>query len=129
MNRVLMVLGVLLALSGLSCESGPVAGELTFNLTTPNADDGAVQLAVAAVAPNTLTSIAASCSGCKVFATKVGENQYRAVVTGTIGAGALVRVGVSDVNNSANYSAQVSAVASRTFVLRATGGYTLAVAP
>jgi len=130
MTRRRIALIAVLALAGWSCgEPGPVAGELTFNLTTPNTDDGAVQIAVSTVAPNMLTSVAAACGGCKAFTAKVSDTQYRAVITGTIGAGAVVRVGVSDVGPRTSYSGQVVAVASRTFVVRSAAAYTLVLAP
>jgi hypothetical protein len=69
----------------------------------------------------------AACSGCKVFLVKVSESQYKGVVTGNIGAGALFRLGVSDTRKPTNYSVVINGVASRTFALRAASGYSATI--
>ena len=107
---------------------GPVAGELTFNLTTPHVDDGAVRFTVTATGSNSLTSVSAACASCQLFWRSASDTEYRGVVTGTLGAGPLVRVGVSDTGSPGDYSIQVNAAASTTFVIRSTGGYGLAPA-
>ena len=129
--RVRSRAGVVLALAALlggGCKTGtvaPVAGELTVNLTTPNADDGAILLKIAGSGGETVTSVTASCSGCRIFSGVVSGTEVRAVLTGTIAAGAVARVSVSDVNTPASYSVQILDVASRTYVRRATTGYSL----
>jgi hypothetical protein len=121
-TRYLAGLTLGLALVGLSCD-GTKAGELGVDLTTPNSDDGAVQFTAIAAAPLSITGGTASCSGCKLFLVKVSDTQYKGVVTGNIGAGALFRLGVSDTKKPANYSVVINAVSSRTSVLRTASGY------
>jgi hypothetical protein len=120
MKRVfsLAALGLALALS--SCKDGPAAGELAVELATPNADDGAIMFTATASAASeaTITGATAGCSGCKIFVVKVNDTQYKGVLTGTIAAGTIFRVGVSDTKKPANYSVVINAVSNRTFVLR-----------
>jgi hypothetical protein len=122
-HRHLTALTLGLALLGQSCKEGPKAGELQVDLTTPNSDDGAVQFTAIAAATFTLSGATAACSGCKLFVVKVSDSQYKGVVTGNIGAGALLRLGVSDTRKPANYSIVINAVSSRTFVIRSASGY------
>jgi hypothetical protein len=109
-----------------SC-SGPVAGELTISLVTPNSDDGAILVRVTASESKEVTSITVVCSGCTIFKEQPSATEVRAVVTGNLAAGPLVRIGVSDTKSPDAYSAQVQQVASRTYQVRATSGYALTV--
>ena len=122
-NRYLAALTLGLALLGQSCKEGPKAGEFSVDLTTPNSDDGAIQFTAVAAASLSITGATASCAGCKVFIVKVNASQYKGVVTGTIGAGTIFRLGVSDTKKPSNYSVVINAVSSRTFVLRTASGY------
>lgn len=108
-------------------DSGPTAGLLTFSLTTPNGDDGAVAFTLHATAPATITGAEAACTGCRVFSRVVSETEIRGIVTGTIGAGPLVRVTASDLRTPTDYTATVQQVATRTYGIRGTGGYSLTV--
>ena len=133
MNKRTIGLATIAILFGLSCgDSGPgdptpVAGNLTFSLTTPNADDGAVLITMTATGGNTITAIAAACSGCLLFSEIVSATQVKGVVTGTLSAGPLVRITVSDANTPSAYSGQINQVASTTFEVRSTSGYALTV--
>ena len=120
-------LAVLLGLVVAACSSGPEPGELTFELTTPNSDDGAIQFRLTATLPNTLTGVSAGCAGCTVFSEATSETEILGVVTGQIRAGRLVRVSVSDVQTPEAYRASVVAVASRDFGLRSAPRYRLSL--
>jgi len=119
---------VLVALAAGSCDSGPSAGDLVFNLTTPNQDDGAVQFRLTSVAPAAIVDVAAECQGCQVFTQAVSDTEVRGVLLGTVVPGAALRVTVSD-RKAAGYAATVAAVSNRQYGLRSAVGYTLAPAP
>jgi len=117
---------VALAILGLGgCDSGPKAGEVVFDLTTPNQNDGAIQFRLTAVAPNTLDGVTAGCAGCQVFTEAVSETEIRGVLIGNVVPGEALRVLVSDRKARQAYTGQLVAVASRTYVLGTTIGYTL----
>ncbi len=126
MNRWLWGAVLAQALASLSCD-GPEAGEFTVDLVTPNGDDGAAVLSVASASPKELLGIAAACNGCRIFFEQVSESEIRAVVTGPLSGGPLVRVTVSDVGAKSAYTARLQQVASRNFELRPIAGYRLAV--
>jgi len=102
-------------------------GEVTFDLTTPNQDDGAIQFVVTAVEPATLLAVNAACTGCTVYAIPTGETEIRGVLTGPVVPGAALRVTVSDVGNRSAYAATVVAVANRAYAVRSIEGYGLTV--
>lgn len=110
-----------------SCSGGPVAGDLTVSLVTPNSDDGAVLLKVTASESKEVTGASVACSGCQIFLEKPSATELRAVITGTVVAGPLLRVSVSDTKSPASYTVQIQQVASRTYQVRSTGGYSLTV--
>jgi hypothetical protein len=122
-----VALGVALVLAG-GCDSGPKAGEVVFNLTTPNLNDGAIQFRLTAAAPNTLDGVTAGCAGCQVFTEAVSETEIRGVLIGNVAPGQALRVLVSDRKARDAYTGQVVAVASRTYALGSTTGYSLAPA-
>ena len=119
------LLAVLALLSG-SC-SGPVAGELTISLVTPNSDDGAIVVRVTASESKEITSAMVACGGCRIFMEQPSATELRAVVTGDLAAGPLVRVSVTDTKQPSSYTAQITAVAGRTFQVRSASGYSLTV--
>ena len=109
-----------------SC-SGPVAGDLTVSLVTPNSDDGAVLVKVTASESKEVTGASVACSGCQIFLEQPSATELRAVITGTVAAGPLLRVSVTDTKSPSSYTVQIQQVASRTYQLRSTGGYSLTV--
>jgi hypothetical protein len=102
--------------------SGP--GDLTFELTTPNQDDGAIQFTLRAPEAQTLGAVTAACAECEVFVEAVSAAEVRGVVVGPVGAGPLLLVGVSD-RGADDYTATIQAAASRTYQLRDVSQYTL----
>ncbi len=125
LRLLVVLLGLMVVVA--ACSSGPEPGELTFELTTPNSDDGAIQFRLTATLPNTLTGVSAGCAGCTVFSEATSETETLGVVTGQIRAGRLVRVSVSDVQTPEAYRASVVAVASRDFGLRSAPRYRLSL--
>ncbi len=121
-----VLLGLMVVVA--ACSSGPEPGDLTFELTTPNSDDGAIQFRLTSTLPNTLTGVSAGCAGCTVFSEATSETEILGVVTGQIRAGRLVRVSVSDVQTPEAYTASVVAVASRDFGLTSAAQYRLSLA-
>lgn len=109
-----------------SC-SGPVAGDLTVSLVTPNSDDGAVLVKVTASDSKELTGASVACSGCQIFMERPSTTEIRAVITGTVVAGPMLRVSVTDTKSPSSYTVQITQVASRTYQPRSTSGYSLTV--
>ncbi|HRP07505.1 MAG TPA: hypothetical protein PLL69_03365 [Gemmatimonadales bacterium] len=94
-------------------------GWLTIQFTTPNSDDGAVQLRVTGPA---LDSVVADSryDGFGTASATVGD----LVATGSIVTGNLARFRVPDVNRTSEYSVSVVAVAQKsTYALRSMSGY------
>ncbi len=128
-RRILALAGLGLALLAASCKEGPTAGELAVNLTTPNADDGAIQFTATATTPTVITGVSQACGGCKLFVVKVSDTQYKGVLTGQLAAGTLFRIGVSDTKAS-GYAVAINAVANRTYANRnSTTGYSITLGP
>jgi hypothetical protein len=111
-----------LALLGACGESGP--GDVTFSLTTPNQDDGAIQFTILAPESQTLGAVTAACTGCEVFVQAVTATEVRGVLLGPVAAGPVLLVSVSD-RGTDDYTATIQAVASRTYQLRDIPQYTL----
>jgi hypothetical protein len=100
----------------------PVAGELVVKLTSPNATDGA--LIVRVVGPVTDVTPVGSY---RVSFTTQG-NMTRAIITGDIVSGDLLRIKVPDVSALDGYFASVEQAASRIdYALFSTSGYLLSV--
>lgn len=94
-------------------------GWLTVQFTTPNSDDGAVQLRVTGPA---LDSVVAD-SRYDSFGT-ASATVGNLVATGNIATGNLARFRVPDVNRAAEYSVSVVAVAQQgSYALRGSSGY------
>ena len=114
-------LAVISALVLGSCETDagpkqPVPGALTFELQTPNAQDGAllVQLSGPAL---TVGAVSATGAGNQLFARMSGST-LKVAVFGTIQAGPVFTVSVPDLARASQYSATVSEVADAGNALR-----------
>ncbi len=116
----------LLALASESC-SGPVAGELTVALVTPNNDDGAIVVRVTASESKEITGVSLACGNCKIFNEQPSTTELRAVLTGDLAAGPLLRVSVTDTREPSSYTAQITALATRTYQVRSASRYSLTV--
>ncbi|HYK82372.1 MAG TPA: hypothetical protein VEU55_04445 [Gemmatimonadales bacterium] len=118
-----------LALGGAgSCidSTSPRAGPLTVSLTTPNAGlDGAILLTV--TGPSALTSVTAA-PGLHVFAEPLSATNHFAVL-GPLPNGAILTIGVTDVNQASQYVATIQDVAATTYQLRTLSAYSLRITP
>ncbi|MCZ6916788.1 MAG: hypothetical protein O7I93_08430 [Gemmatimonadetes bacterium] len=126
MRRHLALLAAMLALAG--CDTRQ-SGELVYSLATPNGDDGAVQFTIQATPGYEIIGVTTSCSACELFTRRVSDLHLRAVITGPIGSGPLLRVKVSDLETPRVYTVQIVQVASRGYELRSTAGYSLTLLP
>jgi hypothetical protein len=98
--------------------AGPTAGWLTVQLSTPNSNDGAVQLAVAGPA---IDSVAIT--DYDGFASRT-SNTVNMVIDGQITSGNVARILVPDISLAGDYQASVSAAAARdSYGLQSTQGY------
>lgn len=114
-----------LALAG--CIDGPTAGEVTVDLVTPNADDGAVMFTVQTAAPNQLLGATGACAACLAFVHAVSDTEHRVIVTGPLAAGPIARLQVSNTSPTVVFRVELRQVARRDYAIRATGGYGLTV--
>jgi hypothetical protein len=126
-RRAWECLAILLVLAGVgSCRdvTNP-AGILTLSLVTPNPGaDGAVLLTV--TGPGALTSVTAA-NGLRVFSQTLAATNHFAV-TGPLPNGAILTIGVSDVNRVGDYTATIQDVAASDYTLRSLAGYSLTIA-
>jgi len=131
MNRTftLTTLAALLAV-GISCGrdgSGPVAGNLKIQLTSPNSGaDSAIVFTI--TGPAALTS-AAPGTGLRLFAQPLGGTVTRFALTGRLTTSTtILTIGVASVNAVAQYVGTIQGVAQPDYVLRPLpGNYALTV--
>jgi len=111
----------------LGCEdSGPKAGPLKVNLTTPNnGGDGAILLTVSG--PGVLAG-AAPRAGLRLFA-RPFTTVNKVALTGALTNGTILTIEVPDVSKASAYSATIQQVATPAYQLRALTGYSLTVVP
>ena len=122
MRRSWVVLLAVLAFLG--CDTRQ-SGELVYALETPHNDDGAIQFTLQASPGYEILGVTTSCSSCELFIRGISARHVRAVVTGPLGSGPLLRVMVSDVETPRVYTAQIVQVSSMGYELRSTVGYRL----
>jgi len=104
-----------------------VPGELTLSLVTPNGGaDGAILLVVKGPAPITSASVPSG-SGLRLFAGPLGADSAKFAITGSLANGAIVVLGVADVNRVASYNAFIRQVAANDYTLRSLVGYGVTV--
>jgi len=131
MNRAFAVtaLAALLAM-GASCGGdggGPVAGNLSVRLTSPNSGaDSAMVFTI--TGPAALTSVTPGV-GLRLFAQPLGGTTTRFALTGRLTtATTILTIGVENVNAVAQYGGSIQGVAQPNYVLRPLpGGYALSV--
>ena len=101
----------------------PVAGDLTVAYTGPSQTDGALLIVVIGA----IAEVKAVGSY-QVASAPLGATSTRVVVVGTLSAGDIFKIRVSDVNAVGTYSARVDEAADReTFALNDPTGYTVVV--
>lgn len=119
MKRLIGVTALALVVLGVSCgkSTGPVAGNLQVQLTSPNSGaDSAIVFTV--TSPTALTSVTAG-AGLRVFAQPLGGTTTRFALTGRLTTGTtILTIGVANVNAASQYSGTIQGVAQPNFVLR-----------
>jgi hypothetical protein len=125
MRRTLLAAAVIL-LAACKNSTGPVAGTLKVNLTTPNSGfDGAAVIALTSPVPPTSVTPAA---GLALWGGPVATTNARIVLTGTLSTGTILTLQVDDVNKAGQYSVTVQQVAATTYQRRTSlSGYSATV--
>ncbi|KPK07229.1 MAG: hypothetical protein AMS20_03195 [Gemmatimonas sp. SG8_28] len=108
-----------------SCDSGPKAGEIVAEIVTPVVELGAASFRARALEPYTIDTVAAACTGCTAYMTRVTDREVRGIVTGRFGAGPLVRVTVSDRDVRDPYSVELLELAAPDYSLPSVAGSSL----
>lgn len=110
LRRILAATAVALVVACKGDSTGPVAGTLKINLTTPNSGaDGAVMLVLSSpVAP---TAVAAG-AGLALWGAPVTSTSAKVVLTGTLTTGTIMTLDVDDINKVAQYSVSLQQVAA-----------------
>ena len=106
--------------------TGPVAGALKVNLTTPNSglDGAAVVVLSAPAVPGSVTPA----TGLTLWGGPITTASATIALTGTLGTGTILTLQVNDVNKVGQYSATLQQVAaSAGFGLRSLANYSLTV--
>jgi hypothetical protein len=111
-----LVLPLALVLS-LSCDSGPLDGELSVELVTASQDLGAIAFTLTAVEPEVIDSVTAACGDCRLDLRRRSATQLDGVVSGPLVPGTLLRLTVSNVNVPVAYRVEVLQVARRDYVV------------
>lgn len=123
--RTMPILAIV-ALIGLACD-GPTEGELTLELVTPSNTDGAILFRVDVAESKSVTGITAVCSGCQVLSYSPSDAEFYGVVTGSLGAGSVARLSVSDINTPDAYTISILEIAGRDRRIRSDVGYGLSI--
>jgi hypothetical protein len=116
LRRSLAVVLVIVLAACKGDSTGPVAGTLKVNLTTPNSgQDGAAILTLTAPAVPASVSPGA---GLQLWGGPVTGTTTKLVLTGTMSTGTILTLQVDDVNKVGQYSVTLQQVATLAFQLR-----------
>ncbi|HEY6060682.1 MAG TPA: hypothetical protein VIV10_08855 [Gemmatimonadales bacterium] len=99
--------------TGLACGDNavaPKAGSVTVSLTTPNADDGAVLIAL--FGPG-ITNLQPASASYRVYSLTASPTEVHILIVGDLAAGALLTLNVSDQSRIGDYHGTVIQAASR----------------
>jgi hypothetical protein len=125
-SRGLAAVGTLAAflLSGCSNNTGPVAGVLNVNVSSPQPDDGALMLSVHGGPVDSVESV-----GFRVFSLRTSDS-VKFIVTGGLGSGVVARIHIPDSRQASRYTALVRQVAARmSYAARDPAGYSITLLP
>jgi hypothetical protein len=125
-RRTLIRAAVILLAACKGNSTGPVAGTLKVNLTTPNSGfDGAAVIALTSPVPPTSVTPTA---GLALWGGPVATTNAKIVLTGTLSTGTILTLQVDDVNKVGQYSVTVQQVAAATYQRRSSlTGYSATV--
>jgi hypothetical protein len=114
----------LFLLAGCSNNTGPVAGALNVNISSPQHDDGALLLTVYGGPVDSVESV-----GFRTYAIR-GPDSVKFIVTGSLGSGPVARIHIPDGRLASRYSAKVSQVAARaSYTPRDPATYSISLQP
>jgi hypothetical protein len=125
-TRGVAALGFLFAflLSGCSNNTGPVAGVLNVNVSSPQHDDGALMLSVYGGPVDSVESV-----GFPIHSLRTSDS-VKFIVTGRLASGAVARIHIPDGRQTSRYTAKVSQVAARmSYAPRDPAGYSITLLP
>ena len=115
-TRRALFTAVVVLLAACKNSTGPVAGTLKVNLTTPNSGfDGAAIIALTSPVPPTSVTAGA---GLALWGGPVATTSARIVLTGTLSTGTILTLQVDDVNKVGQYSVTIQQVAATTYQRR-----------
>jgi hypothetical protein len=111
-------------LSGCSNNTGPVAGVLNVNISSPQPDDGALMLSVYGGPVDSVESV-----GFPIYSIRTSDS-VKFIVTGSLGSGAVARIHVPDGRQASRYTAKLTQVAARTsYAVGDLAGYSITLLP
>jgi hypothetical protein len=112
-------------LAGCSGGTGPTAGMLSVNLTTPRTDDGGLLLTISG---GPVDSIEAA--GHRLYYSRPEANTVHFILAGEIASGTIARIHVPDTRQAFQYTALVGQVAARSsYVPRDPAQYEVVLVP
>jgi hypothetical protein len=111
-------------LAGCSNNTGPVAGALNVNISSPHHDDGALLLTVYGGPVDSVESI-----GFHIYSIRAADS-VKFIVTGSLGSGPVARIHIPDGRQASRYSARIGQVAGRvSYAPRDPANYSLTLQP
>jgi hypothetical protein len=122
--RIRAALTVLI-LAGCGGGTGPSAGSLNVDLSTPYTDDGGLLLAFVGGPVDSIES-----AGNQLYITRAQTDSLMVIVAGQLTGGTIARIYVPDIRLAANYSAAVVQGAARdSYTQRDPASYSITVMP
>ncbi len=111
-------------LAGCSNNTGPAAGTLNVNISSPQHDDGALMLSVFGGPVDSVESV-----GFPIYSVREADS-VKFIVTGSLGSGPVARIHIPDGRQASRYSARISQVAARqSYVQRNPATYSITLLP
>ncbi len=103
----------------IACEGrpSPKAVEIVMELVNPDQPLGALVFTVTSVVSFSVDSVTSTCVDCRLFTLRRSERDVRAVITGQLVVGPLIRIAVSDVKTPGAYGVVVTEAAAVDFQL------------
>jgi len=131
MNRYLAACGVALAIGAGGCSEPPAAPtSLILSAQLTNADRAIlVQIVGADTSAHIDTLLAPTGSSYRLFTQRLSNTQWRAIVTGNLSDGALLRLTVPGRSRKGAYTAAILDVADASFAALAPGSRAVTIAP
>jgi hypothetical protein len=113
-----------LLLVGCGGDTGPTAGSLKLNLTSPHGDDGGLLLTLGGGPIDSIES-----TGNQVYMSG-SEDSLRVIIAGPLVSGTIARIHIPDTRLASNYSAVVLQAAARgSYTQRNAAAYSISLVP